>query len=546
MATAVTTMVDDNNWYDKVPTNYKEGEFEYPENSSATRRSTTTTQQVGESRQQQQRSTESSDGQEDTTRQQQGTQNFASLLNTNNTMFFGDKTASCDIPPMTKINTDIIADDLDRIDLLEHIDVIQLSPGGKILEIAFKNRRAKEYLVINGLNTHGVNLTFRHDTPPLIHVSVLSVPAQMQLHVVKEEMQRYGKIEECFDVLKRFGKRKIQIANGTRVFKYSKLYKAIPRSLLFGGRPCPVIYTGQQEHLRNQQIAHHQQISQSQEQSQQHQHKRVQFVKVAEQQHIDKGDTQSRTSQQMAHHEQISQSGEQSQQHQHTSVQSVEAAEQQQNDKGDAPLSTDTTKEQRVDEDKAQEEGEQNTEETPAATKEDANEPREEENENETPMETQASNNTRKREKPKSDTEVVLPKKSLPATKPKPKVNPYRSVVISTLKQHNDVLDKKSLRQLITNACKNGGDEQVRDFIYNITGLIDEEIDQISAWYYRGSHKEYTTKKEKEVSKKGLSESVRKLWHNYEANAEKILDKVDSAITVSKIHIKHTYKYTVS
>ena len=75
-----------------------------------------------------------------------------------------------------------------------------MSSNNKRLELELDNKKFCEQLLVNGLDTHGVNVRFREATTTKTTVSLMEVPLGYPLDEIEEEMSGYGDLARLYRI----------------------------------------------------------------------------------------------------------------------------------------------------------------------------------------------------------------------------------------------------------------------------------------------------------------------------------------------------------
>lgn len=165
-------------------------------------------------------------------------------------VFVGALTVWATVP--VGVRTDLkrqdVAEGMESLGKLKEMKKASLSPSRKILEIMLVSPQGRDQLLQTGLPLKGKNVTLQFNLArqSTIDVSIMDAPLEFDNNKIKDEVTKYGDLEEWYDHEWTFKGHHIQ--SGIRVFRFNRLYRAFPQTLPFGGRQCRVLYTGDGKH----------------------------------------------------------------------------------------------------------------------------------------------------------------------------------------------------------------------------------------------------------------------------------------------------------
>ena len=133
---------------------------------------------------------------------------------------------------------------IEEADLLEHLELLQVSRSNKSIEVRFDSERAAQQFVGCEFSLNGNRFAFRSNAQRRLRVSIHGVHPSVSDASLEYELSQYiGGILDIRRDTKQY-KNKVY-ETGTRTFFVTELYRHIPRSCRIFNRWCLVYYTGQ-------------------------------------------------------------------------------------------------------------------------------------------------------------------------------------------------------------------------------------------------------------------------------------------------------------
>ena len=141
-----------------------------------------------------------------------------------------------------------VAEGMESLGKLKEMKKASLSPSRKVLEICLVSPQCRDSILQTGLPLKGKNVTlqFNMAKQSTIDVSVMDAPLEFDNAKIKDKVSEYGELEEWYE--HEWTYKTHHILSGIRVFRFNRLFRAIPQTLLFGGRQCRILYTGDGKH----------------------------------------------------------------------------------------------------------------------------------------------------------------------------------------------------------------------------------------------------------------------------------------------------------
>ena len=133
---------------------------------------------------------------------------------------------------------------LEQLNLLEHLELLQVSRSNKSVEIRFDSEKAAQEFLCYDITIRGSTVIFRCNAFRRLRVSIHGVHPNVSDDALEYEMQNHfgGVIDIRKDTSSYKNKR---YETGSRSFIITELYEHIPRSHRIFNRWCLVYYTGQ-------------------------------------------------------------------------------------------------------------------------------------------------------------------------------------------------------------------------------------------------------------------------------------------------------------
>ena len=133
---------------------------------------------------------------------------------------------------------------LEQIQLLENLELLQVSRSNKSVEIRFDSEKAAQDCLTYDITIRGSKVVFRCNAFRRLRVSIHGVHPNFSDAALEYEMQNHfsGVIDVRKDTSS-YKEKKYEI--GSRTFMITELYDHIPRSHRIFNRWCLVYYTGQ-------------------------------------------------------------------------------------------------------------------------------------------------------------------------------------------------------------------------------------------------------------------------------------------------------------
>ena len=140
-------------------------------------------------------------------------------------------------------NEDILQN-IEQANLLEHLELLQISRSNKSIEIRFDTEKAAQQFVDCEISVNGDSLAFRSNAQRRLRVSIHGVHPTIPDAALEYELSPYfGGVLDIKRDTKQY-KNKVY-ETGTRTFLVTELFQHIPRSCRIMNRWCLVYYTGQ-------------------------------------------------------------------------------------------------------------------------------------------------------------------------------------------------------------------------------------------------------------------------------------------------------------
>ena len=142
------------------------------------------------------------------------------------------------------INNEDVLHVIEEADLLEHMELLQVSRSNKSIEVRFNTERAAQHFVGCDFSLNGDRFAFRSNAQRRLRVSIHGVHPNISDASLECELSQYfGGILDIRRDTKQYKNKVYQ--TGTRTFIITELYRHIPRSCRLFNRWCLVYYTGQ-------------------------------------------------------------------------------------------------------------------------------------------------------------------------------------------------------------------------------------------------------------------------------------------------------------
>ena len=142
------------------------------------------------------------------------------------------------------INNEDVLHVIEEADLLEHLELLQVSRSNKSIEVRFNTERAAQHFVGCDFSLNGDRFAFRSNAQRRLRVSIHGVHPNISDASLECELSQYfGGILDIRRDTKQYKNKVYQ--TGTRTFIITELYRHIPRSCRIFNRWCLVYYTGQ-------------------------------------------------------------------------------------------------------------------------------------------------------------------------------------------------------------------------------------------------------------------------------------------------------------
>ena len=142
------------------------------------------------------------------------------------------------------INNEDVLQVIEEADLLEHLELLQVSRSNKSIEVRFNTERAAQHFVGCDFSLNGDRFAFRSNAQRRLRVSIHGVHPNISDASLECELSEYfGGILDIRRDTTQYKNKVYQ--TGTRTFIITELYRHIPRSCRIFNRWCLVYYTGQ-------------------------------------------------------------------------------------------------------------------------------------------------------------------------------------------------------------------------------------------------------------------------------------------------------------
>ena len=164
-------------------------------------------------------------------------------------LFVGKLTLTARVPEGIRgLRREEICEGMDKVGLLKQVKGVQISRDGRLCDIQLLTQKTADHILQSGVQMLQRNTTLRFDLPrtPTIDVSVMDAHLEFDSEIIKKEIEKFGELENWYNHEDNFSKHKVR--SGIRVFKFNKLYRSIPPTLIFGGRHCRILYEGDRKH----------------------------------------------------------------------------------------------------------------------------------------------------------------------------------------------------------------------------------------------------------------------------------------------------------
>ena len=133
---------------------------------------------------------------------------------------------------------------LEQIQLLENLELLQVSRSNKSVEIRFDSEKAAQDFLTYDITIRGSKVVFRCNAFRRLRVSIHGVHPNVSDAALEYEMQNhFGGVIEVRKDTSSYKEKKYE--TGSRTFLITELYDHIPRSHRIFNRWCLVYYTGQ-------------------------------------------------------------------------------------------------------------------------------------------------------------------------------------------------------------------------------------------------------------------------------------------------------------
>ena len=133
---------------------------------------------------------------------------------------------------------------IEEANLLEDLELLQVSRSNKSIEVRFNTETAAQHFVDGEIHINGSSYAFRRNAQRRLRVSIHGVHPNVPDAALEYELLHYfGGVLEIKRDTKQYKTKIYQ--TGTRTFTVTELYEHIPRSCRIMNRWCLVYYTGQ-------------------------------------------------------------------------------------------------------------------------------------------------------------------------------------------------------------------------------------------------------------------------------------------------------------
>ena len=139
---------------------------------------------------------------------------------------------------------------IEDAELLEHLELLQVSRSNKSIEVRFDSERVVQHFVGCEFSLNGNSFAFRSNAQRRLRVSIHGVHPNVSDAFLEYELSQYfgGTLDIRRDT-KQYKNKVYKM--GTRTFFITELYRHIPRSCRIFNIWCLVYYTGQPYAARN-------------------------------------------------------------------------------------------------------------------------------------------------------------------------------------------------------------------------------------------------------------------------------------------------------
>ena len=141
---------------------------------------------------------------------------------------------------------------IEEANLLEHLELLQVSRSNKLIKVRFDSEKAAQHFVDCAISLNGNSFAFWSKAQRRLRVSIHGVHPNISYPSLEYELsQNFGGILDIRRHMKQY-KNKVY-ETGTRTFFITELYKHIPRSCRIFNRWCLLSYAGHPYSVRKKQ-----------------------------------------------------------------------------------------------------------------------------------------------------------------------------------------------------------------------------------------------------------------------------------------------------